>query len=205
VTTALLALMCLFGIVLVIGFGALVEMYEQLRQVRDHLSMIDQPTTLDLGESQDLPAVAVGLPAELATVDRATVLFLSNRCETCFQLAAALQDQPKPTDLWVVVVPVTGDVDQFIDRFDLRGERVMLDAGERIVGRLGLDVTPSAIVIEQGRLIRAQTVPTVRQMHVLLDAKPTPARVLVPKAPEALIEHIVLPVSRSDPRGEHHV
>ncbi|MFC7588201.1 hypothetical protein ACFQYP_34250 [Nonomuraea antimicrobica] len=58
-----------------------------------------------------------------------------------------------------------GDGNEFINEFGLHGERVILDDEERIVGSLGLDLTPVALHIAEGKLTRAHTVPSVRQMY----------------------------------------
>lgn len=182
--TVLLVIVCLLAIIAFVQLGALVEMYEQLKQVRAHLNMIDNPTPLGLGASQDRLASDAGLPAVLDAEDKAVLLFLSNRCETCFELASVLQGGILPPGLWVVVVPVSGDASDFVERFGLRGERITVDDGERIVGGIGLEITPAAVTVEHGRLVKAQTVPTVRQMLALLPfAGANRRHVLVPRTP----------------------
>ncbi len=66
------------------------------------------------------------------------------------------------------MVPVSETAADFVDLFELRGERVLIDDEERIVKRIGLDLTPVAIIVENGRVARAQTVPTVRQFRAAL-------------------------------------
>jgi hypothetical protein len=180
VTTVLLLLICLFGIVLVLLFGAVVEMYGQLNQIRDHLDMHDNPSPLELGESQDIRPSSIGLPDGLDGAEEAIVLFLSNKCQTCHQIAATLNPGALPPSLWLVIVPVSGDIQEFIDQFQLRGDRIVLDEEEQIVSRLGLDITPATVVVKNGRLDHAQTVPTTRQLFTML-AGPKPRDVLVPK------------------------
>jgi hypothetical protein len=167
-TTVVVILLVLYGVVLFVQLGALVELFEQVKQVRAYLQMEDRPTTLELGRSQGLAASAVGLPAALDDADQALVLFLSNRCETCRTIAATLAGGAPPAALWVVVEPTSGDGSEFVEEFQLRGDRVLVDRGERIATQLGLDVTPAAILVEQGRLAHAQTVPTVRQLYATL-------------------------------------
>ena len=175
-TTVLTVLLCLFGVLLFIEFGALVEMFHQLKQVRIYLDMVDRPTPLDLGKASGLAATAVGLPAALDDTKAALVLFLSNRCETCHTIAAAIDGGALPQNLWLVVVPVFEDAEEFVEKFHLRGKRSLIDDGRTITGRLGLDITPAAVVVEYGRVARAQTVPTVRQMYAAIPSvhKPTP-------------------------------
>ena len=172
-TTVLLALVCLLAIVTFVQTGALVEMYGQLQQVRDHLEMYDTPTPLDLGRSQGVLASAVGLPAELDSSSHEVVLFLSNRCQTCYDIAGALAVDGLPPGLWVLVVSVSGGgsgVPEFVEQFSLSGDRLVLEDAEQIADRIGMDVTPAAITVRNGRLEEAQTVPTRRQLYALLPA-----------------------------------
>jgi len=168
-TLAGLALICAIGAVVFIQFGAMIEMFEQIRQMRIYLDMVDKPTVLDLGASQGRLASGAGLPANLDAVPRALVLFLSNKCETCRTLAAALDGGALPPHLWVVVVPVlSGDASQFLEDFRLYGDRILVDADHAITDAIGLDITPAAIALEAGRMVEAHTVPTVRQLYASL-------------------------------------
>lgn len=164
-TTVLLVVVCLLAVVLFLQIGAQVELFEQVKQIRGYLDMEDKPTPVELGTLEGASPSRFGLPAVLDQAEQAMVLFVSNKCETCRNLASALRGGAVPPSMWVVVVPVTGDGNEFITEFDLYGERVLLDEGEQIVGSIGLDLTPVALHIADGKLTRAHTVPTVRQMY----------------------------------------
>jgi hypothetical protein len=165
-----------------IAFGVLVEMFDQLKQVRKYLELVDTPTTLDLADRAGKLPSSVALPSRLDQVHRAVVLFLSNKCETCHTIAESLAGIELPNGLWVVLVPVTsGKFDDFLKRYPLRGDRLLIDDGQVIAARIGLDITPAAVIVEDGRMVRAQTVPTVRQLYVALRAEPK--RILVPRQP----------------------
>ncbi|MGH8910292.1 MAG: hypothetical protein ACRD0K_28310 [Egibacteraceae bacterium] len=176
---AVLVLLCLLGAIVFILLGALVELFKQVQQIRTHLDLVDRPSPLDLGKLRGELASAVGLPASLDDAEAAMVLFLSNACATCRSIAAALRGAV-PQTLWIVVEPVfRDDADLFVEEFQLHGARTLVDQHGRIAGLLGLDITPSAIFIENGRMRRAQTVPSSRQ---LLAALPL-ARPLKPSQP----------------------
>lgn len=179
-TTVFLILVCLLAAAVFVLLGALVEMYGQLDQVRRHLDMFDSPTPLDLGPSQDRQPSAVGLPAQLDQADHEVVVFLSNKCQTCFQIAERLRGGVLPPSTWLVVVPVSGTASEFVEQFGLTGDRIVLDQDERIVNSLGLEVTPSALTIENGRITRAQTIPTARQLYAVVPSS-SPRIVLTPK------------------------
>jgi hypothetical protein len=166
-------LLFLYGVVLVIELGALIEMFEQIKQVRIFLDMVDRPLSLDLDSSLGLEASTVGLPSALNDAERAMVLFLSNKCTTCRKLAATIAGGSLPLAMWVVIVPVMGDAEDFVDEFQLRGDRILVDEGQRIASQMRLSTTPAAVFVENGRLARAQTVPSVRELY---SALPVPSK-----------------------------
>lgn len=187
--TVLLILVCLLAVVAFIQFGALIEMFQQLHQVRQHLDMFDTPNPMELGESHGVAPSSIGLPTEL-DAGQSVVLFLSNKCKGCFDIAATLAGGALPAGLWVVIVPVTGgDASDFVAQYQLTGERVIVDIDERISGRLGLDITPAALIVNDGRIEVAQTVPSPRQVYAMLPHA-TARRVLVPRRSKAdLVVH----------------
>jgi hypothetical protein len=181
VTLALLILNCLLAVVVFVMFGALTEMYQQLKQVRDHLQMFDTPSSIELAGAEGRMPSEVGLPAELDTAADERVLFLSNRCETCFTLAQTLAGGVLPARLWLVVLPVSGDAKGFVEEFDLKGPRILVDDQEQIIQSLGLNMTPAMLFIKEGRLAEAKSVPTTRQMFMML-APSDRSRPLLPLA-----------------------
>jgi len=169
-TTVLLVLLSLLAFGLCILLGALVELFNQVQQIRTQLGMVDRATPLDLGAKRDALASTVGLPAVLDDTGDAMVLFLSNRCTTCRAIAHEL-DGTVPPGVWIVAEPVTGDdqeAEAFLQEFRLDGGRALVDRQTQIAEQLDLNVTPTAIFIENGRLRRAQTVPSSRQLSAML-------------------------------------
>lgn len=175
-TTALLVLVCVLAVTVFVMFSALIEMFHQLKQVRDHLEMFDKPRPVELapGAIGSTPST-VGLPGILDDAGEAVVLFLSNRCQTCFQLADSLRGA-LPAKLWLVVLPVGGtDAAEFTNQFELRGERVLVDGEMQIATKLGVDSTPIAIGVSTGRIQQARSVPSVRQLRAMLSTQsPSP-------------------------------
>ncbi|MET7999350.1 hypothetical protein [Nonomuraea glycinis] len=179
-TTVLLVVVCLLAVVVFIQIGAQVELFEQVRQIRSYLDIEDKPTTVELGTLEGASPSRFGLPPVLDHAEQAMVLFVSDKCETCRTLVSALRGGAVPLSMWVVVVPVRGDGNEFINEFGLHGERVILDDEEHIVGSLGLDLTPVALHIAEGKLTRAHTVPSVRQMYA---ATPVPYQYSLARKP----------------------
>ncbi|MGH3624547.1 MAG: hypothetical protein ACRDQ5_22630, partial [Sciscionella sp.] len=166
--TVLAVAVGVLAVVVFIQFGALIEMFEQLKQVRAYLDMEDNPHPLDLGDAVGMTPSTAGLPARLDDIAAATVLFISDKCTTCATLATELKRAGLPEAMWLVVVPVTGDAAKFVATFGLHGERILVDADHSVSSTIGIDVTPVALMIESGRLAGLQTVPTTRQMYAAL-------------------------------------
>jgi hypothetical protein len=112
---------------------------------------------------------SVGLPASLDSAVWSVVLLLSDKCGTCRSIAAAL-DGAVPRNVLIVIEPDVGDEAELILSYELDPDRTVIDPRRRISGKLGIRTTPSAIVVEHGRLVRATTVPSSRQLHALLEA-----------------------------------
>jgi hypothetical protein len=168
ITVALLVLCCLLAVVVFVQLGALVELFKQVEQIRAELSLVDVPTELDLGRARGRPPSAFGLPTALDRQPGALVLFLSTKCSTCASIAAAFRGAV-PLGMWIVVEPIVDDEgDQFVEGFQLAGDRTQVDYGGRIADRLGLDVTPSAVMVADGRMEQARTVPSSRQAFAML-------------------------------------
>jgi hypothetical protein len=165
-TTLLIITGVVLATIIFVQMGALVELYRQVQQIRVFLDMVDNPESVELPAKGRRPGT-VGFPAELDTARRAAVLVLSNKCLTCRTLAERIRGDRLPPGLWIMVVPVLGDVTAFVAEFELVGPRVFVDHDQHISENLGIEMTPVAVVVEDGLLAEAQTVPTVRQMNEL--------------------------------------
>jgi hypothetical protein len=179
-TIALTVAVCVLAALMFVLLGAQVELFDQVKQLRRFLDLEDRVTVLELGAALGARPSGVGLPAELDDADRALILLLSNKCATCQTIAATLRGGQLPPSTWLVVVPVTGDGTDFVEAYDLHGERIIVDRDGRIVDGLGVEVTPAGIIVEHGRLAGAQTVPSVRHLRAVQPSGknrvPTPVR-----------------------------
>ena len=164
----------LLAIVIFVLFGALLELYRDVRQLRDALGILDRPLTIDIGSAAHTSPSSYGLPAALDTAASAIVLFLSDSCATCRVLAAALH-AGIPAGLCVVVEARDAkSANQFMEIYGLNpdaGEGLLcIDAARNIAGKLGLDITPAALRIENGKFAGATTVPSTRYLLSILPA-----------------------------------
>src|SRR5262245_26361518 len=139
--TALIAVGVLSLLVFVL-FSALIELFRDVRQIRDALGILDRPASVDIGSAAGAAPSSYGLPPQLDEAESALVLFLSDRCSTCRILAATV-GAAMPAGLWIVVeaanVQAAGE---FVETYRmsprLKDGRVSVDPGGGIAGRLGL-------------------------------------------------------------------
>jgi hypothetical protein len=157
--------------------GALLELYRDVRQMRDALGILDRPLVIDSSRVVGKRPSEVGLPSELDSAASALVLFLSERCTTCRAIAAGLA-RPLAEGLWIVVEGRSASAAEgFLDTYALRDiapeGRVIVDVEDRIVARLGLNLSPAGFRVEHGRFAEATTVPSSRYLQSIL---PEPIR-----------------------------
>jgi hypothetical protein len=167
--TILLVLVAVLAALLFLMLGAQVEMYRDLQQLRDHAGLIDRPTPIDLGTAVGARPSEFGLPAHLDSALGAVVAVLSDKCATCRSIAASL-DRSMPSDLALVINPGGVAYPDLVTTYTLDPDRTLIDHEEAVSDKLGLKVTPAGIVIENGRLTRATTLPSSRQLYHLLES-----------------------------------
>jgi len=149
-------------------FGALVELFRDMRQMRDALGILDRPLNVDLGQVAGTRPSSHGLPGELDAQHSAIVLFLSERCETCRALAAALT-WPLPNGLWVVIeARDAASAARFAEMYGFADERITIDVEGAIAISMGLNTSPVGFRVEHGVLTSATTVPSSRYLMSIL-------------------------------------
>jgi hypothetical protein len=170
-TLALIAVVVLAVLVFLL-FGALLELYQDVRQLRDVAGILDRPLHVELSAVAGTAPSRHGLPQCLDTAAAALVLFLSEKCATCRSLAASL-GRSLPSGLWIVLeAGSTHSAAAFLDSYGFApmtsGGRVSVDVGGNIAARIGLNTTPVGFRIENGVLISATTVPSTRYLTSIL-------------------------------------
>ena len=103
--TALIAVGILSLLVFVL-FSVLVELFRDVRQIRDGLGILDRPLPVDIGSVAGTPPSLYGLPEQLDDEPSALLLFLTDRCATCRVLASSLGGT-LPAGLWIVLEAAT--------------------------------------------------------------------------------------------------
>lgn len=153
-------------------FGVVVELYRDVQQLREINGVLDRPLDVDLGDVTDNAPSVYGLPRALDAAGSALVLFLSDRCGTCHALAAGLHGT-LPAGLWVVLEARSpGSAEEFLAKYGMdpagTDGRLCLDVAGTIAERIGLRTTPVGFRVENGRLVRATTVPSRRYLSSIL-------------------------------------
>ena len=150
-------------------FGALLELYKDVHQLRDAVGILDRPLNVDIGKVAGTDPSQYGLPEPLDGAASALVLFLSEKCATCRTLAGSF-DRSLPFGLWVILESRSeGSAEAFLEHYNLNSmSRISVDVAGEIAGRLGLDTTPVGFRIENGRLSSATTVPSIRYLKSIL-------------------------------------
>ena len=170
--TLTLLLVAALAVVTFLLFGALLELFKDVRQMRDVMGVLDRPLDLSIDRIEGTAPSLYGLPSALDSANSALVLFLSDKCSTCRILADSLR-QGVPQGLWVIVEAGTRDAARaFLERFELDKAqddgRVAVDVDGKIAGRIGLDTTPVGFHIKNGRFVNATTVPSVRYFQSIV-------------------------------------
>jgi len=175
--TVALIVVGVLALLMAVLFAALVEMYRDVRQIREAVGILDRPLDVEIGRVAGTRPGNYGLPRALDSATSALVLFLSDRCATCHALAAGFS-KPLPSALWVVVDarnPETAA--DFLTRYGLSeaesSGRLLVDSGGEIAGRIGLQTTPVGFRIQDGVIASATSIPSSRYLTSIL---PEPIR-----------------------------
>ena len=170
VTTLVVTVLALLNLVL---FGALLELFRDVRQLRVISGLIDRPLPVSLGAIAGTPPSLHGLPETLDSAQSALVLFLSEKCGTCRVIAESLGGSV-PANTWVVVETASSERGREWLRVygfpepDGPMSRLVLDVGSNIAARIGIDTTPVGLFVEAGRLTAGTTVPSSRQLFAIV-------------------------------------
>lgn len=154
-------------------FGALAEAYRDLRQIRENAGLVDKPTPVDMGGLQNKLASTCGLAPELDSIVQAVVVYLDRRCGTCRMIVDSLSGG-LPRGMWLVLVLSAKEegpgwlAETGLDQRNDLGRRVMFMSADEMQHHLGTVLTPLAIEVENGRLTRAVTIPSVRQFYAMV-------------------------------------
>lgn len=165
---AVTLVLVLVSVIQLVCVLALIDQYKGLLQIRRTIGLIDEPRTLELPVSVDaLTLEGTGLPNVLLNAPVALVLFLSTKCTTCRSIAMDLRGRV-PAPLWLVVEGPEPAREQWLREVGLSKEQLIDGGASELSKRLNLHVYPAGVVVEHGRVTKAQTLPSFRQLELLL-------------------------------------
>lgn len=173
VTSILFAIIAVLAVGEFLLFGALAEAYRDIRQIREQADIIDRASPVELGRAYNQAPSEIGLTAELDSAARAVVVYIDKRCGTCQMIAGSLNGGI-PRGMWLAVVAESADeafewlAESAITPESEPGRRVIAISPGEVERHLGQVPTPLAIEIENGRLVRAKGIPSVRQFYSLV-------------------------------------
>lgn len=155
--------------------AGLVEVYAELRQVRDVLRMQDEPLRVSLDTLGREVAELVPDPPEPLRLDLVRpnyVLVLSNSCSICHTIGSGLASSSTP---WAsaLTVLVASDSEnggnEFASAVGLDSKGVFIDNQGKYAKQLGVDSSPTVVRVERGRLTAAANLTSLRQLEIFVD------------------------------------
>lgn len=168
--TALAIAVAGLSVVVLLTFGATVELHRQVMQLRQHSGLVDESRVISYSSDvlrSSLPGYV--LPAEEDGPTRSAILILSDGCSSCLDLAAALSTRMIDS-LFISFVSRSEDAgEELLAKYGLSHfKNIQLDGGE-LAAQLEVSVTPAIVRFEGLYSVSAITVPSVRQLEVNLD------------------------------------
>lgn len=174
VLTALL-LVFVVGLAVVVVFqtAALIELFRDLRQVREQARLLDASTPIALTVEGTLKSASEhGLPEQLELSESGAVLILNDKCATCSALFSEISAHPPPGLFIYLAVPTPELGHAWVEshRATESDLEIGLDVGDAISGSLGIHVSPALVLFERGLPVSAHTVPSGRALKELLSS-----------------------------------
>lgn len=173
VTSILFVIVAVLAIGEFLLFGALAEAYRSIRQLTDHPAAAGRYVPVDLGDALGKAPSSVGMPAELDAAVSAFIVYIANRCGTCRTIVSSLSGG-LPPGVWLAVI-AESPAEAFawlgeggISEDSPATQRIAVVTSAVIEEHFGRHITPLAIEIENGRLVRAKTVGSVKQFYSLV-------------------------------------
>lgn len=172
-TPLLLACVGLLTIGEFLLFGALAEAYRDIAQLRELSGMTDRLMPADLGEAYAGRPSEYGLDETLDHIHDGLALFVDTRCGTC---RAIVESMKGAVPSGVSMMIMARSPEDAIEWLQARGfDLVAADGRIRILqdddpNPLNVHVTPLAVRIEDGRIARADNIPSVRRFHGLVES-----------------------------------
>lgn len=153
------------SITLLLMMSALVEMYRALDQIREFTGAIDRPVAINVDHLKQIPLPAFGLQD---VFNRGLILFVSQSCATCRVIVDRLGGHVPRDVLLIVQCESEESGKSWLGFEETLPPRVVFDTNKEIARRMRINVTPVGLIVEDGGVVRAWTIPSVRQLFQLI-------------------------------------
>jgi hypothetical protein len=146
--------------------GALIEVFQQLEQVRTTIKLDDKPIPLEL-RSGGTSVTDLGLPSALVDIPEMILIFLSSKCVTCKSIAHAFRGGA-PERVWFILETDEDGRKELSDVLSATESRIVWDKSGEIATVAGIDITPSVLTLSYGTIVRAYAVSSAHQVFALI-------------------------------------
>lgn len=160
-TYILSAIVAITAFGLIVLLSAQIELLREMRQLREIVGVEDRTTEVDLGAASGGVASDFGF-----SLQNGVALILSDHCGSCRSIAQRL-DGAVPKDLQILIQGSDSVSSELVQTWDL-GSNVIYDPDGQVCKQLGVKATPTGILVDDGLLIAATSVPSSRQLTALL-------------------------------------
>jgi hypothetical protein len=168
-TTLLTILAACLSLTTLMMFGALVELFRQVDQMRLKLGLVDEVQGVDFSQGVSLSSLPIELIDGLAPEGRFAILFLSVSCTTCSRVVEGIPAKRTPNLLVLVQAATRHEAAEWLSKQGLEeNPRVAWDVDQRIASALAISVTPACVQFEGLISTAATTVPSVLRLRELL-------------------------------------
>ena len=167
-TIVLLVVACLSLLVSLVAAAGVIGVYDAMAVPGVMGGSGEEPVRVDIPNAIGTQPSRHGLPATLDD-QTSVVLVLSPSCPACFDLARAVGTE-LPGRLHVVVTAAdAGPAEEWAARFGIPAHARTIDGEQAIARSLDVKNTPVAIVVEDGQVTGATSVPSVDWLSTLLE------------------------------------
>ncbi|MDO5499289.1 MAG: hypothetical protein Q4F67_06370 [Propionibacteriaceae bacterium] len=165
VTIVILSAVCvLLALFLVVLFATVAELASQVKQLREHLQLDDEPGVLDTQKYNP------DQPYQLRTAGMNRLVVFSTSCQSCHKIAPALD--PRGLAAQGIAILVTGEPDlerRFVEEYRLASPTTYLDHETGLVDEIGIDTSPAVLSYSRsGQLVEAWTVGSRRELDKII-------------------------------------
>jgi len=165
---ALAVVTAILTVIVAVEAAALAEMHLQLEQVRAQLKLSNDPVPIFTDSLGKLYAdLLAGVPGAPPITDQGAVLFLSDTCVTCRDLATHLGElAPDECDpLWLLVeAPDAQRGQELLGLSAFVADRSAVDEHAEVAHALGISQSPVVVAIRSGVVLSAAAVSNVGQL-----------------------------------------